>query len=888
MNWHSLYPEEIFKVLDARPDGFVSQEIGERQKRFGQNEIQEVRRKGFFKIFLRQFTGIFILILCAAGFVSLVLGGVTDALFIFIVVGLNACFGFFQEYRADRTFQFLKTSLEETAVVLRDRQEQEIPRRDVVPGDVVVVERGKKIPADCRILESHHLLVNESALTGEWLPVKKEAGVLPEPTALSDRTNMLFMGTVVEDGFGKSIVTATGKDTEFGKIGGWVQAASDLHTPLEKSVARLSGLFGIIISVVLVAVFLVGILSGIAPLEMFLSSVALAVAAVPEGLAITLTIILAIGMRRILEKKGLVRQLFAAETLGSVSVVATDKTGTITEARMQVSHILTGTRELLRDGARIAGISRSDGEESHLLALKFAAASSEAVIENPDAELEEYRIRGRPTDRALTEAALEAGIRKSDLARRGEILDSLPFDETRKFSAALFRGEKKNTVALVGAPEFLLLHSTELHIDGVTASLKSDYFRKISSRYEELVRLGLRVVGVAHKSTSMTHIDPGDSKILSGLIFVGFIALRDPVRKEVAESIALAREAKIKTVIITGDHAFTASAVAADVGIEIPESAVLVGSDLEGLNDANLKEKVRDVLLFARVSPAHKVRIVEAYQASGEVIAMVGDGINDAPALRRADIGIALGSGTDIAKEAADLVLLENGFTTIIAAIREGRIILENLRKTLAFLLMGGFTEIAVVGLSLFFHLPLPLLPAQILWINLVGDGLPALAFAFERGNDALMREPPEKHIRLLRLPLVLLVSFFGVLVSAASFLLFWWFHGNGTIEHARTITFALIGANSLFFIFGVKHLRRPIFTGSFFDNRVMVVAVCAGLLLLFAAVHTPFLRGILHTVPLAFTDWLLVFGFGIINILTAEILKYFFVPRATPFSSAS
>ncbi|MFY9462307.1 MAG: HAD-IC family P-type ATPase [Candidatus Sungiibacteriota bacterium] len=880
VNWHSLYLEEVYKTLDAKPEGLSQEEASRRLLKYGPNEFEEFKKKTVFGIILDQFKEVFIVILIGAGFVSLALGDASDAAIIFAVVFLNSAFGFFQEYRADETFRLLQKSLEEYAVVIRDKEQMEIPRREATPGDVVVIERGRRIPADCRLIVSHNLLVNESVLTGEWMAVKKEEGVLADGIPLPDRTNMLFMGTVAEDGSARALVVATGQDTEFGKISESVQRSYDIHTPLEKSIQRFSLYLGIFISLLVVFLFAVGVTRGIPPLQMFLSSVALAVAAVPEGLAISLTIILAIGMRRLLQRKGLVRQLFAAETLGSVSLIATDKTGTITQARMQVSHILTGSRELLRDGERIPGIRGGASGESHLLALKFVAATSEAVIENPASELEEWRIRGRPTDRALVEAALEAGIRKDELEKRGEILDTLPFDETRKFSAAILRGQDTNVLAVVGAPEIIIANSRELHIDGHVASLKSENFQKLNERYFELVQHGLRVVAVAHKNTKNHSIDHKDPGTLSGLILVGFIAMRDPIRKGIKEAIAISQAAGVKTVIVTGDHAATARAIAEEVGLKVPDGAVLEGRELEKLSDEALQKRAAETLLFARVSPEHKVRIVEAFQKNGEAVAMVGDGINDAPALKRADIGVALGSGTDIAKDAADLVLLDDSFATIVAAIREGRIIIENLRKTITFLLSGGFTEIIIVGLSIFFYLPLPLLPAQILWINLIQDSLPALALAFEKGSPGLMARFPEKKARLLERPLTLLIAFFGIIVGLSTFALFWWLHGLGSLEYARTMTMALVGASALFFIFSMKHLRSTFFGGRFFDNRFLILSVVIGFLLLVSSVNVPFLQDILGTVPLALTDWFIVITFGIFNIAVLEVLKYFFLQR--------
>ncbi|MDO8560629.1 MAG: HAD-IC family P-type ATPase [bacterium] len=880
INWHSLYLEEVYEILRTKPGGLSQEDGSGRLFKYGPNEFEEFKRRGLFSIFFDQLKGIFIVILIIAAVISFFLGDTPDAVIILAIVLLNSTVGFVQEYKADKTFRLLQESLEKKAVVIRNGEEMEILRRLVVPGDIAVIERGRVVPADCRIIESKNLLVNESVLTGEWMAVKKTADVFAEEMALADRTNMLFMGTVVEDGLARAVVVSTGRDTEFGKIGEKAQAAYDTNTPLEKALQKFSLFLGLFISAVVALLFVLGLIKNVPPLQMFLSSVALAVAAVPEGLAVALTIILAIGMKRILQHRGLVRKLLAAETLGSVSLIATDKTGTITEARMQVSHVITGTKELFRDGdGRMPALGSASSDESHMLALKFVAITSEAVIENPEAELEEYRIRGRPTDRALTEAALEAGLRKDDFAAKGGILDTLSFDETRKFSAAIIRGEKENTLAVVGAPEKILENSRELHVDGHTASLKSEYFQKISERYAYLVRSGLRVVAVAHKDTNEIKINLKSETLISGLSFVGFIAMRDPVRKEVAEAIVASREAGIKTVIITGDHASTARAVAAEVGLKISEKETMEGSELETLSQEALRERAGSIILFARVSPEHKVRIVEAFQKNGESVAMVGDGINDAPALKQAEIGVVLESGTDVAKSSADLLLLNNSFATIIAAIREGRTIVENLRKTLVFLLSDGFTEVVIVALSILFHFPLPLLPAQILWINLIEDSLPSLALAFEKGSPELMRMGPEKKLKLLDGKLSMLIVFFGVIVSVSAFGLFWWLYKTGgSIEYARTMVLALVGVNSLFYVFSVKNLRGTIFSGRLFDNLFLIASLFVGFLLMATAVYAPVLQKLLETVPLHALDWAVIVVFGVFNIVLIEILKFVFL----------
>jgi len=701
------------------------------------------------------------------------------------------------------------------------------------------------------------------ALTGEWLSAKKKPEILPEEVPLADRDNMVYMGCVVEDGKGKAIVTETGLQTEIGKVAEMVRETKEEKTPYQKKLAHFSRIVGIIIGIICFGIFIEGMLTGGKFIEMFTTAVAVAVAAIPEGLPVAMTVILALGMQRILQKKGLVRKLVAAETLGSTSIIATDKTATLTEGRMKVDEVI--------------------GDK--FLALKAATLTSEAFIENPQYPKEKWIIRGRPTDKALLEAGIEAGIdRKKEFEKRK--IAELPFSPENKIAAVLYEENGENILYVCGTPEKILEKS----------DLKKEEKIKLEQKLEELAQKGLRVVGSAYKKIANFHEfgheycesifeEIGGKFVhIRELNFAGFITLKDPIRPEVREAMKICRQAGLRPIIVTGDHKLTAKAVAEELGFKISEENILEGINLDKLSDREFEKILDKIQIYARVEPKHKLRIIEAWQARGEVVAMTGDGINDAPALKRADIGIALGSGTEVAKEASDLILLNDSFSTIVAAVEEGRAILDNIRKVITYLLSDSFTEIILIGASLLFGFPLPVTAVQILWVNLIEDGLPDIALAFELKEKDVMEQKPVGHkTHLLTREMKVLIFIIGIFTDLLLLGLFFWllkFSGY-EISHIRSVIFAGLAVDSLFYVFSCKSLRKNLWQINPFSNKFLIISWIFGVLMLISALYFSPFQTLLKTAPLTFFDWQLILGLGLLNVISIEATKWHFITKS-------
>jgi len=848
--WHNLGIEEVEKL--SRTDierGLDEKEIRIRQREFGKNKLSEEKLLPRLRIFLEQLRSPLIYILLIAGIIALILKDYTDAIVIFGAVFLNTIVGFLQENKASQTLRALKKVVKHEAEVLREGNLKIVDSTELVPGDIIVLNPGDKIPADGRIIECHDLKINEMALTGEWLSAKKKPEILPEEVPLADRDNMVYMGCVVEDGKGKAIVTETGLQTEIGKVAEMVRETKEEKTPYQKKLAHFSRIVGIIIGIICFGIFIEGMLTGGKFIEMFTTAVAVAVAAIPEGLPVAMTVILALGMQRILQKKGLVRKLVAAETLGSTSIIATDKTATLTEGRMKVDEVI--------------------GDK--FLALKAATLTSEAFIENPQYPKEKWIIRGRPTDKALLEAGIEAGIdRKKEFEKRK--IAELPFSPESKIAAVLYEENGENILYVCGTPEKILEKS----------DLKKEEKIKLEQKLEELAQKGLRVVGSAYKK--LTEVRPLSTNSIEDLNFAGFITLKDPIRPEVKEAMKVCRQAGLKPIIVTGDHKLTAKAVAEELGFKISEENILEGINLDKLSDREFEKILDKIQIYARVEPKHKLRIIEAWQARGEVVAMTGDGINDAPALKRADIGIALGSGTEVAKEASDLILLNDSFSTIVAAVEEGRAILDNIRKVITYLLSDSFTEIILIGASLLFGFPLPVTAVQILWVNLIEDGLPDIALAFELKEKDVMEQKPVGHkTHLLTREMKVLIFIIGIFTDLLLLGLFFWllkFSGY-EISHIRSVIFAGLAVDSLFYVFSCKSLRKNLWQINPFSNKFLIISWIFGVLMLISALYFSPFQTLLKTAPLTFFDWQLILGLGLLNVISIEATKWHFITKS-------
>ncbi len=865
--WHTLsWKETIRKLSSNAQKGLSEKEVKVRQQKFGKNLLPKEKPFPKLKILLGQFQSPLIYILIVAGIITLILGEYTDSIVIFGAVILNTAVGYLQENKAIETLRKLKKVVKIKAEVVREGDAKIVDSGELVPGDIFILNSGDKVPADGRIIESHNLRINQMALTGEWLPDEKHPDVLPEKTPMADRDNLVYMGTIVEDGKAKVVVIESGAGTEIGKVAQMVKEAKEEKTPLQKKLSRFAKIIGAIVVLLCLIIFIEGIVTGNSFIEMFTIAVAVAVAAIPEGLPVALTVILALGMQRILKRKGLVRKLLAAETLGSTSVICTDKTLTLTEGKMRVSEILT-EKELL-------GGKKGD----HLLALKIAALANEAFIENPEETMEKWIIRGRPTDKALLLAATEAGINKKELEKQLPLLAEIPFNSVNKYLAKAFELNKKEDIIYIsGAPEKLLEMSKYLEGGNGKVALTPQITTGIKSKLEDLTNKGLRVVAVAYKKIGSVE------GLLDDLVFVGLIALKDPLRKEVKGAMEICRQAGMKPIIVTGDHKLTAKAIAKELGFRIKEENIMEGRELDELSDEEFREKVKKIQVYARVEPKHKMRIVQAWQEAGEVVAMTGDGINDAPALKKADIGVALGSGTEVAKGTSDLILLNDNFNIIVAAVEEGRAIIDNIRKVITYLLAGGFSEIILVGVSILAGFPLPITAAQILWVNLIEDGPLSLALAFEPKEKDLMKQKSQGHnVPLLTREMKTLIFIIGLINIFLLLGLFFWLmkYSGYEISHIRSIIFAGLTIDSIFYIFSCKSLRRNLWHINPFSNKFLILTWVSGVIALIASLYIPFLQTLLKTVPLNVFDWQLVLGLGLFNIILIEATKYYFIVK--------
>ena len=850
--WHNLSIGETTKILKTDIEtGLTEKEVQLRQREFGKNKLPEERPLSRLRTFFEQFRSPLIYILVIAGIITLVLRYFTDAIVIFGAVFLNTIVGFIQENKASQTLRALKKVVRHEAEVKREGNLKIIDSTELVPGDITILNPGDKVPADGRIIECHDLKINEMALTGEWLAAKKKSEILPRETPLADRDNMVYMGCVVEDGKGKAIVTETGVQTEIGKVATMVKETKEEKTPYQKKLANFSKIVGIIIAFICFWIFILGMASGKEFVEMFTTAVAVAVAAIPEGLPVAMTVILALGMQRILTKKGLVRKLASTETLGSTSVIATDKTCTLTEGKMKVAEVI--------------------GDK--FLALKTAVLTSEAFIENPDEPKEKWIVRGRPTEKALLEAGIEMGIDQKREFEKKKIAE-ISFNPINKFAAALYDEEGQKNFYVCGAPEKIL----EL------CTLREKEKAILEKQLDELAEKGLRVVATAYRKYEVGGMKYKKlEEFCKDLIFAGFITLKDPIRPEAKEAMIVCRQAGMRPIIVTGDHKLTAKAVATELGFKIGEENILEGKELDKLSDEEFEKILLQIQIYARVEPRHKMRIISAWQERGEVVAMTGDGINDAPALKKADIGLALGSGTEVAKETSDLILLNDSFSIIVAAVEEGRAILDNIRKVITYLFCSAFTEVLLVGTSIFAGWPLPILAAQILWINLIEDGPLSLALAFEPKEKDLMKQKPVGHeIPLLTREMKALIFVIGIITDLLLIGLFFWLFkfSEYEIPHIRSVIFAGLAIDSIFYIFACKSLRKNIWQINLFSNRFLIFAWLFAILVLLAGLYLPVLQTLLRTEPLNFFDWQLVLGLGFLNLILIEATKWCFISK--------
>ena len=873
--------EELIRDLETNKNGLTETEAKKRFDSKNPNSIVQDKSLTSWVIFLNQFRSPLIYFLAFAGIITVLMKDYSDSIVIFAAVFLNSVVGFLQENKASKALTALKKILKVRAVVLRDGVKKEILQDELVRGDIIVLKSGDKIPSDGRIIESRDFKVSESVLTGESSAVNKDNKTLQSELVVSDRTNMVYMGTLVEYGTASVLVTDIGDKTEMGKIANLVKDTKDEKTPYQKKIVDLSRLVAIIIVSMATLIFFLGIAQGKEFIEIFTTSVAVAVAAIPEGLPVAMTVVLALGMQRILKKNGLVRRLSAAEALGSTTVICVDKTGTLTEGEMVVSHIYSGHNELEFEMEK--NILDKTINPDHIKALEIAGICADTYIENYQDEIKDWIIRGRPTDRALSLAAIQAGVSSFELEKKYPVLDTLDFNSDSKFSASLNKtSENMNTLFVLGAPEKILKFSTKFKVDRKTEQIDDKKLSELMEKFQTLTRKGLRVIATAYKETNEERINKNQVGF-ADLIFVGFIALKDPLRAEVKEAILTAINAGLKPVIVTGDHKLTAQAIARELGLPAKDENIIEGEELKKMSEMELSQRIKNIEIFARVEPAQKLKIVESFQSLGEIVAMTGDGINDAPALKKADIGLALGSGTEVAKEVSDLVLLSDNFSVIVSAIEEGRAIIDNIKKSIVYLISDAFSEVSLILISLILGWPLPVVAAQILWIKLIEDGLPTIALAFEKKDPDLMaRKPNGKDFPLIdrdmKILMVIIASFTVLSVSV-----FYYYLLNNTqydLIKIRSIIFTTLAICTLFNVFSCKSLRQNIWRINPFSNLYLIAAWLFGIIALLSALYVPFLQKLLHTQPLSFENWVLVFLLGFINIAMVEITKLILIVK--------
>jgi Ca2+-transporting ATPase len=876
-SWHSYSPEKVFALFRTDVEaGLTDEEAKQRLAQYGKNVLDAKGRFEIVHAALSQFKSPLVLVLLTAGIATLLLGEFLDTTVIFIALAINVVIGVAQEGKAARVFEALAASQEKFATVLRDGKKRIISAEDIVVGDVVFLEGGAAVPADIRLLQAVNLSVSEAALTGESVPVAKGEKTLSERVPVSDQNNMAWMGTFVTEGFGVGVVVATGVDTQFGNIAESTDEEFRHRTPLQQSIRHIANFLMLVIGISIVVIISLGLFRGEPFGEMLLVAIAVAVAAMPAGLPAAVTVVLAVGMEAILEKGGLVRNLLAAETLGSTTVVLTDKTGTLTKGRMSLEGFYTAS-----------GIAKSDntihGDNSEL--LKMAVLASDAFVESNKDETGKLAVHGRPLEKAIMEVALRSGISQPALFEAGNTrLDFVQFEPTRRYAVSLnehSEGKAGNKLYFSGSPEHLLELSSKYLKDGKEVSLSSGVRDMFSKIQKELSSEGMRFIAVAFMAEKGKAIpkevltpDPKNPKFTFG----GLISFTDMVREDVSSAIQEVQNAGARVLMVTGDYPETAKAVAQEVGICKAGAKVITGRDVEQMPDEELLRTLKENSVFARVLPAQKLRIARLLRSNAEVVAMTGDGVNDAPALAAADIGIAVGSGTDVAKSAADLVLLKNSFAVITEAIGEGRRIIANLRKIVAYLLSTGFSEIIIIVGALAAGAPLPILPSQILWANIVEEGLMSFPFAFEPKEKGVMSHKPEKrNVRSIvrsdiRRFIFIVSAVTGALLLALYFTLLAF---DLPIKEIRTVMFVALSLDSIFFAFSFKDISRPIWRLPIFSNPYLLWALGGSVLILLAALVFPPLQALLSLTPLNALEVFLLVLLGIANLMTVELAKH-------------
>lgn len=915
-SWHMMSPEEVLEALNVAETGLAQADAQKRLAQYGPNELQKQKRSSSIIMFLKQFSDILMIILLIATTLSLITGQITDAIVIIAIVLATAILGFVEEFRSEKAVEALKKMTAPTATVLRDGKELKIPASEIVPGDIILLFTGDRIPADVRLIESINLKVDEAPLTGESSPVNKGIGVCDEKTPISDRLNMAFAGTVIVYGRGKAVATSTGMNTEFGHIAKMVQIAKEEETPLEKRTQSIGKWIGLLSLSICLGVAVIGLIEGRTPIEMILWGISLAVAAVPEALPAIVTGALAVGVYRMAKVNTIVKKLPAVETLGSTSVICSDKTGTMTKGEMTVQRIYIGDKI-----AKVSGIGY-EPEGGFLVEDRKISVESEglktlltvAVLCN-DAKLEKDPVKGRwiikgdPTEGALVVTAAKAGLWKEDIERKQPRVGEIPFSsETKRMTTIHVASGRKKMAYMKGAPEVVLARCSRILVNGSINKLTESDRARILGMNEAMAKLALRNLGFALRELNET-VDVYDERIEKDFVFVGIMSMIDPPREEVKEAIYICKRAGINVVMVTGDHRLTAIAVARELnllGENEEQERVLTGEELEKLSDEQLGKIVKDIVIYARVSPEHKLRIVKAWKAQGQVVAMTGDGVNDAPALRMADIGVSMGiTGTDVTKEASDMVLADDNFASIVKATREGREIYDNIKKYLTYLMRCNIMEIlvmfiAVISVPYLARIISPqmflssvdpkattkaigdatiaLTAVQLLWVNLTTDGLPAIALGIDPGDpDIMERKPRDPKESVFTRDVKLYLSLVPILMGAL--LLFGYFYNRpweslNQLADARTRLLTSMILMELANAISARSLKYPVWKVGVFKNKYLWLAVLSSFLLQLVILYAPGINTVFGVTAPEAIDWAFAVVFTSITFCSLELGK--------------
>ncbi|MBM3142360.1 MAG: calcium-transporting P-type ATPase, PMR1-type [Chloroflexi bacterium] len=871
-DWHNLETPEVLTALNSKRDGLSQEEAQRRLDAFGPNELAEKEKISPWIIFLEQFKNFLIIILLVAVALSAIMGEVADAIVIFVIILFATGLGFVQEYRAERAMEALKRMAAPMASVLRGREETEIPSRELVPGDIIILRTGDRIPADCRLIEAVNLRTDEAPLTGESVPVEKTDRVLPREVSISDRKNIAFMGTAAVYGRGTAVVTATGMATEFGKIAAMLQEVEKEQTPLQINLDKLGKWIGIGALALCFTLAGIGVLRGHEILEMLIWGVSLAVAAVPEALPAVVTISLALGVQRMVRRHALVRKLPAVEALGCTTFICSDKTGTLTQDQMTIRRLyvdgklidITGVGyepkgEFHLDGKAL----NTEGDTALQMLLQIGSLCNDTSLTSANGV---WRIKGDPTEGALVVTAAKAGLWQEKLQSQFPRIHEIPFSSETKRMTTVYQTPQGKIAYSKGAPEVILSSCSRIYRDGKEKELAHEDRKTIMSVAQEMAEDALRVLGLAYKRLTDT-AGPTDG-VEQDMVFVGLAGMIDPPREEVKEAVKLCDQAGIRSVMITGDHKLTAVAIAKELGI-LKEGVALTGAEIDNLSDEEFEALIEKIEVYARVSPAHKLRVIEALVKKGHVVAMTGDGVNDAPALKKADIGVAMGiTGTDVSKEAADIILTDDNFASIVAAVEEGRGIFSNIKKYLMYLLSSNLGEILLMAVAILFGpligLPpgaIPLIAVQILYVNLATDGLPALALSVDPAEPDIMRQKPRPRGQgIFTKPVVTLMSIGGIWSAIVNLAIFKWALDAGkSMMEAQCLCFLCLVLIQFFKAYNFRSDKKSIFEIGMFKNKWLNLAILWEVVLLYIVIEVPFFEAVFNTYPLSVFEWLAV-----------------------------